>query len=164
MGHALIASYGGIPLLYMGDELALLNDYTYTDVPEHAHDSRWIHRPVMDWERAARLPDGGRTPEGRVFAGIRHVLARRAAVPGFHGAVATEVLNTGQPELFAFARRAPMGSVICVFNFTENWSGLPVSWFQAQGATRMFDMLSDAPVIGANGSVGLPPYARVWVV
>ena len=26
MGHALIASFGGIPLIYMGDELALLND------------------------------------------------------------------------------------------------------------------------------------------
>jgi amylosucrase len=26
MGHALIASFGGIPLIYMGDEIALLND------------------------------------------------------------------------------------------------------------------------------------------
>jgi amylosucrase len=163
MGHALIASYGGIPLLYMGDELALLNDYSYMQVPEHAHDSRWVHRPMMDWERAARLPDGGSTPEGRVFDGIGHILARRAAVPGFHGAVATEVLDTGQPGLFAFARRAPTGSIICVFNFTETWTGLPASWFAAQGATVMQDLLSDSPVAGPGGSVALPPYARIWV-
>lgn len=39
MGHALIAAFGGIPLVYMGDELALLNDDSYLTVPEHAHDS-----------------------------------------------------------------------------------------------------------------------------
>ncbi|HHS94788.1 MAG TPA: alpha-amylase [Rhodobacterales bacterium] len=163
MGHALIASYGGIPLIYMGDELALLNDYSYHDVPEHAHDSRWMHRPMMDWSLAARLPDGGATPQGRVFDGIRHILARRARVAGFHGAYATEVLETGKPGLFAFARRAPTGPIICVFNFTETWSGLPVSWFEAQGASQMRDLLSEAPVAGPDGSVGLPPYARIWV-
>ena len=163
MGHALIASYGGIPLIYMGDELALLNDYSYVNLPEHAHDSRWVHRPMMDWERAAHLPDGGATPEGRVFEGVRHILARRAAVPGFHGAYGVEVLDTGKTGLFAFTRHAPTGPIICVFNFTENWTGLPVSWFVGQGATKMRDLLSDAPVTGPDGSVGLPPYARVWV-
>src|SRR5690606_2153102 len=49
LGHALIASYGGIPLIYMGDEIALLNDWSYLRMPEHAHDSRWLHRPRMDW-------------------------------------------------------------------------------------------------------------------
>ena len=53
MGHALIAAFGGIPLIYMGDELAALNDYGYLDNPDHAHDSRWIHRPRMDWDAAA---------------------------------------------------------------------------------------------------------------
>lgn len=163
LGHALIASFGGIPLVYMGDELALMNDYSYTQVAEHAHDSRWIHRPKMDWERAARMPDGEATAEGRVFEGIRHILARRAAVTGFHGAVPTEILDTGHPGLFAFARRAPTGTIVCVFNFTEQWTGLPASWFEAHGASRLHDLLSDAPVAGAGGSVGLPPYARVWV-
>ncbi|SMH42163.1 amylosucrase [Maritimibacter sp. HL-12] len=163
MGHALIASHGGIPLVYMGDELALLNDHSYVEVPEHAHDSRWIHRPMMDWTRAARLPDGGGTPEGRVFDGIRHILARRAAVTGFHGAVPTEIVDTGQDGLYAFVRQAPTGPIICVFNFTEHWSGLPVSWFTALGATQMHDHLSNAPVMGPEGGVPLPPYARVWV-
>jgi len=163
MGHALIASYGGIPLIYMGDELALLNDYSYTKVPEHAHDSRWVHRPRMDWDRAARLTDDGATPEGQVFDGIRHILARRAAVPGFHGAVPTEIVDTGQTGLFAFVRRAPTGAIVCVFNFTEHWSGLPANWFLRHGATKLRDLLSDAPVLGPDGGVPLPPYARVWV-
>ena len=162
MGHALIASYGGIPLIYMGDEIALTNDYGYAQVREHAHDSRWIHRPMMDWKRVARLPDGGRTPEGRVSAGIKHILARRAEVPAFHGAVPTEVLQTGNPALFAFARRAPTGPVVCVYNFTESWQSLPEAWFSRQGA-RLRELLSDAPILTEDGVVPLPPYARVWV-
>ncbi len=164
MGHALIASYGGIPLLYMGDEIALTNDYTYVDVPEHAHDSRWIHRPMMDWDRVAALPDGGATPEGRVFEGIRDILARRAEVPAFHGAVPVEVLDTGHAELFAFARRAPTGPVICVFNFTERWTGLSATWFREHGASQLYDLLSQAPIQAPDGSIPLPPYGRIWVI
>ena len=163
MGHALIASWGGIPLIYMGDEIALLNDYGYTQVPEHAHDSRWIHRPMMDWDRVAELATRRDTPHARVYDGIRHILARRSAVAEFHGGVPTEVLDTGRPGVFAFARSAPTGPVVCVFNFTEDWTGLPASWFADQGVTRLYDLLSDAPVHSPDGGVALPPYARVWI-
>jgi len=77
MGHALIAALGGIPLIYMGDELAVLNDYSYRDVPEHAHDSRWIHRPRMDWALAERR-HADDSPSAQVFRGTRQILARRA--------------------------------------------------------------------------------------
>lgn len=163
MGHALIAAFGGIPLIYMGDELALTNDYSYTDVPAYAHDSRWMHRPQMDWGRVSRLKDGGEAPEDRVFEGIRHILACRTEVPAFHGAVPTKILETGKKGLFAFSRHAPTGPVICVFNFTENWSGLPGTWFRHQGAEQMRDLLSGAPTQSPDGGVALPPYGRVWI-
>ena len=84
MGHALIAAFGGIPLIYMGDELAMLNDHSYLDVPEHAHDSRWIHRPRMDWQLADTRHDGN-SPAAQVFWGTRHILARRRATGGTAG-------------------------------------------------------------------------------
>ena len=46
--------FPGIPLVYMGDELGLDNDRSYLDDPEKADDSRWIHRPAMPWNVAAR--------------------------------------------------------------------------------------------------------------
>ena len=49
IGFALIASFGGLPLLYMGDEIGLFNDYDFADEPAHAHDNRWMHRPNMKW-------------------------------------------------------------------------------------------------------------------
>lgn len=162
MGHALIAGFGGIPLVYMGDELALLNDHGYLSVPEHAHDSRWIHRPRMDWDAAAARHDA-QTPAARVFRGLRHILARRRATPGLHAGHPTEVRDTGSPALFAVARRAPAGTILCIYNFTESWQHLPASFARSDGVTNMYDALSDAPVATFHDNIALPPYARLWL-
>ena len=161
MGHALIAGFGGIPLIYMGDELALPNDYSYRDVPEHAHDSRWIHRPRMDWGLAEGR--GGDSPAARVWQGVRHILARRRATPELHGAYPTQILDSGNAAVFAFRRAAPTGALLGLFNFTEGWQHLPVDWLLAEGASRMQDELSGAPVGVHHGNIALPPYARVWL-
>lgn len=162
MGHALIAGFGGIPLVYMGDELAALNDRSYLDQPDHAHDSRWIHRPRMDWAAAASREDG-LSPASRVFQGVRHILARRRATAELHAGHPTRILYPDQPGLFAIARLAPTGTVLGLFNFTESWLHLPESWVRAQGASRMHDLLSDRPVETHHGNLALPPYARVWL-
>ncbi len=162
MGHALIAGFGGLPLVYMGDELAQLNDYGYHTVPEHAHDSRWLHRPMMDWTAAATRHRAA-TPQARVFRGVRHILARRRATPALHGATPTVIPDAGIPGVFTAARRAPTGTVLLAFNFTERWLNLPAAFAWAQGVQRMHDALSDAPVETRDGLIALPPYARVWL-
>jgi amylosucrase len=129
LGHALIASYGGIPLIYMGDELALLNDHGYRADPAHAHDSRWIHRPRMNWDVADQR-EVADTPAGRVFRGTRHILARRRALPALHGACPVEVLHPGVAGLFAFRRVAPTGPVVCLFNFADGWQGVGAAWLR----------------------------------
>lgn len=163
MGHALIAAYGGIPLIYMGDEIALPNAYDYRDFPPHAHDSRWLHRPLMDWDRVEMARAAPDSAPGRVFNGLKSILARRIATPELHAHNATEVLRTGNTALFAFARRAPTGSLVCVFNFTESWQVIPASWVVGQGATQLYDVLSDAALGDGHGAIPLPPYARVWI-
>ena len=45
-----LMSVGGIPLLYMGEELGILNDYSYLSNPDQLEDSRWVHRVAMDWD------------------------------------------------------------------------------------------------------------------
>lgn len=163
MGHALIASFGGIPLLYMGDELGMLNDYGYTGIPDHAHDSRWLHRPVMDWGRVAEAKaDPGSVP-GRLLAGIAHIMARRAATPEIHARNPTEILETGNRSLFAFARRAPTGPLLCLFNFSEEWRFVSRDWAEHHGVTGFFDLLSGASVGDGHDRLPLPPYARVWL-
>ena len=163
LGHAIIASFGGIPLVYMGDEIALLNDHTYRDDPAHAHDSRWIHRPNMDWDAAEAAAAGAEGPAGRVFAGVRHILARRAATPELHAAHPTLIVQTGQGGLFAFVRQSPTNALICIYNFTEAWSAIPHEWAVSHGANRFEDALSERAVALDDGQISLPPYARLWL-
>ena len=163
MGHALIAAWGGIPLIYMGDELALTNDYGYLQIPHHAHDSRWIHRPRMDWGAAEGRETGG-SPSARVFRGVRHILARRRATGELHAAHPVRVVGLGNDAVLAVQRVAPTGVLLGLFNFTEQWQHLPEGWVRALGVSRMWDELSEAEVTPHGGQVVLPPYARVWLV
>lgn len=162
MGHALIAAYGGIPLIWMGDEIALLNDRSYRTRPDQAHDSRWLHRPAMDWDAAATVHDA-ETPAARIFRGIRHILARRANLPGLHGAVPTTVPAAPAQGILAVARHAPSGTILSLGNFADDWRHLPEGWLRAQGCAAMHDALSDAPAALAEGLLPLPPQGRVWL-
>ena len=161
LGNALIASFGGVPLIFMGDEIAMTNDYRYLGVPEHAHDSRWLHRPKMDWETA--LSANETTPEGRVLAGTRHIYQRRKAVPEIHGGHPTRVIASPNQAIFAFQRLAPTATLLCLFNFSEEWQNLSVGWLRERGAEHFIDLLSDGPVSIEHGTLTLPPYGRVWL-
>jgi len=162
MGHALIASFGGIPLIYMGDELGLLNDHSYLSDPDHAADSRWMHRPLMDWDRAARRHDPA-TPEGRLFQGLRHILQRRAATGHIHAANPVDVLDLQVQGIFAFARRAPVGALVCLYNFAEDWRRIDRTALERAGVTDWQDHLGQAPVALHDGHLALPPQARIWL-
>ncbi|MCR8725689.1 alpha-amylase family glycosyl hydrolase [Frigidibacter sp. ROC022] len=163
LGHALIASYGGIPLIYMGDEIAMLNDWGYLDDPEHAPDSRWLHRPRMDWE-AAQSAQSGETAAARVLTGTRRILARRAAIPAFHGAVPVEILAPGPEAVLAYRRRAPVDPVLCLLNFSEQPQPVSAEWCRGEGVRRFDDLLAERPVPTDDGAVRLPPYGALWLV
>ena len=77
--YAVVFSFGGIPLIYMGDELALRNDPGWAGDPAHAHDNRWMHRPRMDWSPAARRQDP-ESVEGRAFAALRGLVTARRSL------------------------------------------------------------------------------------
>ncbi len=77
--YAVAFSFGGIPLIYMGDELALRSDAGWAANPAHEHDNRWMHRPPMDWDAAARRHDPG-SLEGRVFGAIRGLSRARRSL------------------------------------------------------------------------------------
>ena len=162
LGHALIAVWAGIPLIYMGDELALANDHGYLNVPEHAHDSRWIHRPQMDWQRAEGR-HAGDTASARVFWGTKQILARRAAIPALHGAVPVRVVASGNSAVFAVQRLAPTGTLLGLFNFSEAWAQVSADTTRSLGVQGLHDALSDQPVETHQGQIILPPYARVWL-
>jgi amylosucrase len=154
MGHALIASFGGLPLLYMGDEVGLLNDAGFLADPALAGDGRWMQRPPMDWALAA-VEDG---PQARVREGTRAILVVRKATPQLAGTVPTRVIETGHRGVFGYLRTADDRQVTCLCNFTEHGASVDVDL--PKGAV---DLLTGQPPMRKDGGVALGPYQAVWL-
>ncbi|HEV2659026.1 MAG TPA: alpha-amylase family protein, partial [Ktedonobacteraceae bacterium] len=53
--HSIILSIGGIPLLYLGDEVGTLNEYAFAHDPHKAGDNRWVHRSKTNWAWQERI-------------------------------------------------------------------------------------------------------------
>jgi amylosucrase len=115
----MILAFGGIPLIWYGDELGTLNDNSFLDDVNKAGDNRWIHRPRIDWNRAERRCEPG-TVEQRLFNGLKRLIAVRKSTPAFADFNNRELLDVPNPHLFVFLRTHPTmqtDSVLVVANF-----------------------------------------------
>ena len=162
MGYALMCSFGGVPLLYMGDELGLTNDYGFVDVPEHAHDNRWLHRPLMDWKKLKEA-ESGKGPVADLLAGVKHILARRKATPQLASQVPTRIIETGNEKLFAFIRLADDGPLAGLFNFTDQWTSISAARLRREGLTEFKDLLGGGTAAIHAEALAVAPYGRMWL-
>jgi amylosucrase len=163
LGFALIASFGGLPLLYMGDEIGLLNDYGFVSVPEHAHDNRWLHRPKMDWKKA-KSAQAGTGPEGRLLAGVKHIVAARKSQPCLGADNPCRIIEVHVSAIFAFVRDNEEERLLCLFNFSPNFVNVSESVLRAHGVSAFRDALSGGIVPVNNGQIAMMPYGRLWLV
>jgi amylosucrase len=162
LGHALVFGYDGIPLLYMGDELGLLNDHSYLDDPARAADNRWLHRPAMDWDLAARRAEPG-TVTQRIFSTLVALAEARRRTPQLHAATPVEVVDLQMPQLFAFLRRHPLGTLVAVHNVTEQPQRVSPMALYLVGHDHPVDRLTGRPARVDQGQVVLDPYQAVWL-
>lgn len=124
--YAMVFGFGGIPLLYMGDEIGLLNDASYLNDPEKAEDSRWIHRPAMKWaaaDKAMTAPASSATLATQAAHHIRsrmqHLIDVRQSLPALHAAVATKVRAGKNRGVILFDRRHPAGDLVQIYNLSD---------------------------------------------
>ena len=120
MLHAWMLSQSGIPVLYSGDEIGRLNDYTYHDDPEKRDDSRYLHRGAFPWEEAALRRDM-RTRQGKLFGALRRIEILRAQEPCFDADADVEVLDGGDRRVLALCRRSGERELVCLFNFSNDF-------------------------------------------
>ena len=82
MLHAYMFMQSGIPVLYSGDEVAQVNDYSYKEDPNKADDSRYIHRGPMRWDLAEHVDDEN-TVEGQVYQRLQQLEKIRKSEKAF---------------------------------------------------------------------------------
>jgi amylosucrase len=164
--HAIILSIGGIPLLYLGDEVGTLNDYEYSRDPAKADDSRWVHRPRLDWARVEKRHDPA-TVEGRIYAGLQRLIRVRKATPAF-GGVEMQVIETGSEHVFGFVRaRAVDGReerVVVLANVSEHDLRLDANILRLYGLGYRFrELISGREMALDEGVLLLEPYQVLWL-
>jgi amylosucrase len=157
MMHGLIATLGGIPLIYLGDEIAQPNDYAYRLDAATARDNRWVHRPRFDRTRLARAEADPTSPEGRVLHGLRRLLSLRASEPALSGSD-MQVVRLDDRHLIAFLRRDRADRLLVVANLSEHSVVVPGPTVRRQAGTARFASLVEGGELDAAGGMAVEPY------
>jgi amylosucrase len=143
--YGVILTIGGIPLIYLGDEVGTLNDYRYRLDPAKIDDSRWVHRPRTDWSVMEQRHDPTSLP-GRLFDGLQKLIQLRKQHPVFGGNV-NSILNTGNPHVLAYLRPYENQRAMVFANFSEQSQTIPGNLLRLYGLGYSFkDLLTDQPV------------------
>lgn len=133
--HSIILSFGGIPLFYNGDALGVLNDYSYRDDLSKRDDNRWVHRPKINWERAALRQKQG-TVEYTIFTATKKMIAIRKETSAFADFNNRELLDVNNDHLLCFTRfnhQRPSEKVLVVANFDANPQYLDLDVLSGKG-------------------------------
>lgn len=166
--HSMIISFGGIPLLYYGDEIGTLNDDSYLQDEDKANDTRWIHRPGIDWQKAESRNNHG-TIEQRIFTGIQKQIAVRKTIPAFADFNNRELVEVENEHLFVFIRNNPEREkeiVLVVANFDSKPQYLSLADLGSLGhleSAQLRDLITgDTPSLFKDELV-IPPYQYYWL-
>ena len=159
--HNLIFAFGGIPLLYMGDELGLLNDESFLQDAMLAADGRWLHRPRMDWQIASQRGDMEQA-NGRIYQSLRQLIEARQRTQLLHAQAACIPVWTHNDHVLGLVRQSARGRLLILANFTE--VGQRVSYdrlAQLGFSGQLINHLNEP--FETWHQVWLQPYQAVWL-
>jgi amylosucrase len=160
--HAVVFAWGGVPLLYMGDELAQGNDLGYAHDPALAGDNRWMHRPWFDADAAARRDDPT-SVEGRVFGWMQRLARARGDLPALHAAGESQLLAVDDTRVLAWRRRHPRsGNFVGMVNFAEEPVSVDARALAGMGELETV-LSSDGALAVHGGRAHLPALGFVWL-
>jgi amylosucrase len=162
--YAVAFSFGGIPLIYMGDELALRNDGGWASDPAHAGDNRWMHRPPMDWTAAARRHDPG-SVEGRMFAALRDLAAARRGLLALRSGGSTEILPASHHSVLAYRRAHPRSApFLALTSFSDTDQSVDAGIIDRAGLRDHQHVHSTTGKFSPSGDrISLPPWSFLWL-
>ncbi len=118
MLHAYMFTQSGIPMLYSGDEIGQVNDYTYKEDPEKAPDSRYIHRGKFSWDLVENIKDKA-SVQGRIFNGLEDLEKIRRTEAVFNTDAEVYTKDYDDTSILWIVRKAEGEELHAVFNFSD---------------------------------------------
>lgn len=167
--HSLILSFGGIPLLYYGDEIGVINDNGYRNDQAKAHDNRWMHRPKINWDKAEFRHQHG-TVEHTIFSELAKMIAVRKETAAFADFNNRELLDLDNEHLFAFIRfnhEYTSDRVIVVANLDGKPHKLGLDalfkWGLSAHGTPLTDILTGRSPTRYQNELVFQPFQFYWL-
>ena len=148
MMYAVLFALPGIPLLYAGDERAVLNDYTYRTDEKRKNDSRWVNRIKTDWNNPCSFDS-----QKEIADAVKKLIAFRKNEPALDGA-AVEFYDVQDSHVFAFRRT--------VLHVIANFSETPAVFFVNARSDECTDVLTGRQ-FAAKAGQHLGAYEVRWL-
>lgn len=155
MLHAYMLTQSGIPMLYSGDELGQVNDYSYKDDAEKASDSRYLHRGAFLWELADKRKDLS-TVQGQLFQMLNRLEQIRRQENVFSQEAEVYTYDVHNDSILGILREYNGERFIALFNFSESEQ---TAWMQEEG---IFRNLVNGEIVEVKDPV-LKGYDFVWM-
>ena len=154
MLHAYMLMQSGIPMIYSGDEIGQVNDYTYKEDEDKREDSRYIHRGKFRWDLAAKRK-GVRSVEARIFRTLNFMEQIRRQESVFDPDALVGTWDMQDPSLLCIVRQKGEKILTGIFNFSDFEKEV---WIPGEGDYR--DLLNGNKI--PERKLRLPQYGFVW--
>lgn len=162
--YGLVSSLVGIPMIFSGDELGLINDYSWESKPELAEDNRWMHRPSLDWIRAEARKSSG-SIEARIFGSLRNYLSLRRDIPALAQDSPFEILPLASENILACLRgeKTAKDRLLVLANFAPEERSIGLASLGAKLSPASRDRLSGGQIRTRGGDLFLEAYELLWI-
>lgn len=154
MIYGIILTIGGIPLLYLGDEVGILNDYGYLKNPEKKQDSRWVHRPIYD-DKLVEKRHNKKTVAGIIFTELLKIIKIRKTNKIFRN-LNTTILDSMNTHIFCFSRKNDLDEILVIANFSEEPQKIQLGSILPEAQNLFIDFVSGENIKHVNLDVA--PY------
>ncbi|MEO0899099.1 MAG: alpha-amylase family protein [Bacteroidota bacterium] len=165
MLHNIILTYGGLPLLYYGDEVGTPNDHSYLENPDLSYDNRWMHRPVIDWSKVDRRKIPG-TVERTLFTALKRLIFLRKASPEMADLNTTSIEESGNSHVFSYLKWHKGGAksfMLSNFSSETQLVRLDALWRCGFNAFEVLDKVSGQTPEFRDEWLVLQPYEFLWL-
>lgn len=158
--YNIVLTAGGIPLIYLGDEVGILNDYSYVQEPAKAEDSRWVHRVQYEEARYLAAKQHNHRPEYHLYHGLLHLIQLRKHTPALAGNRLL-TMPVDHKSVLAYMREHDNRRLYMYANFCEH--AVTVTLQETCLKYRKIRDLVSQQTLVLTETLSLRPYQFVWL-
>ncbi|MBC3884242.1 alpha-amylase family glycosyl hydrolase [Undibacterium griseum] len=164
--YGLTFCFGGMPLIYMGDEFAQGNDTAYQQVAAHALDSRWLHRPL--WQDTAISTTQVSNQAAQIYNSMLHLLQLRRHFPQLAADQPRQLLHCEESSVLAMLRGSAGAPLLFIANFSDQAVTLNLPELLRSGQSPAPELAqqcwhNEFNQLPADANLNIQPWSQYWL-